>query len=72
MLEVMRVNASLVSAVEMARVFGLNFQEVFMGQMRRMWGYCLRKGKADLGCCFGIVMRVGLLFRGTRIHRRVK
>jgi DNA polymerase delta subunit 1 len=39
MLEVMRKNASLVSAVEMARVFGLNFQEVFMGQMRRMWGY---------------------------------
>jgi DNA polymerase delta subunit 1 len=39
MLEIMRKNASLVSAVEMARVFGLNFQEVFMGQMRRMWGY---------------------------------
>lgn len=39
MLEIMRTNASLVSAVEMARVFGLNFQEVFMGQMRRMWGY---------------------------------
>ena len=38
-LEIMRKNASLVSAVEMARVFGLNFQEVFMGQMRRMWGY---------------------------------
>jgi DNA polymerase elongation subunit (family B) len=38
MLEIMRKNASLVSAVEMARVFGLNFQEVFMGQMRRMWG----------------------------------
>jgi len=37
-LEIMRMNASLVSAVEMARVFGLNFQEVFMGQMRRMWG----------------------------------
>ena len=37
-LEIMRTNASLVSAVEMARVFGLNFQEVFMGQMRRMWG----------------------------------
>jgi DNA polymerase delta subunit 1 len=37
-LEIMRKNASLVSAVEMARVFGLNFQEVFMGQMRRMWG----------------------------------
>jgi DNA polymerase elongation subunit (family B) len=41
MLEIMRTNASLVSAVEMARVFGLNFQEVFMGQMRRMWGYFL-------------------------------
>ena len=41
MLEIMRTNASLVSAVEMARVFGLNFQEVFMGQMRRMWGYIL-------------------------------
>lgn len=40
-LEIMRRNASLVSAVEMARVFGLNFQEVFMGQMRRMWGYIL-------------------------------
>jgi DNA polymerase delta subunit 1 len=40
-LEIMRVNASLVTAVEMARVFGLNFQEVFMGQMRRMWGYFL-------------------------------
>lgn len=38
-LEIMRRNAALVSAVEMARVFGLNFQEVFMGQMRRMWGY---------------------------------
>jgi DNA polymerase delta subunit 1 len=38
-LAIMRKNASLVSAVEMARVFGLNFQEVFMGQMRRMWGY---------------------------------
>ena len=38
-LEIMRKNASLVSAIEMARVFGLNFQEVFMGQMRRMWGY---------------------------------
>jgi len=39
MLEIMRLNASLVTAVELARVFGLNFQEVFMGQMRRMWGY---------------------------------
>jgi DNA polymerase delta subunit 1 len=38
-LEIMRKYAALVSAVEMARVFGLNFQEVFMGQMRRMWGY---------------------------------
>src|ERR1700721_1987017 len=36
-LEVMRTNASFISAVELARVFGLNFQEVFMGQMRRMW-----------------------------------
>lgn len=43
MLEIMRKNASLVSAVEMARVFGLNFQEVFMGQMRRMWGYICGK-----------------------------
>jgi DNA polymerase delta subunit 1 len=42
-LEIMRTNASLVSAVEMARVFGLNFQEVFMGQMRRMWGYISSK-----------------------------
>ena len=41
MLEIMRKNAALISAVEMARVFGLNFQEVFMGQMRRMWGYTL-------------------------------
>jgi DNA polymerase delta subunit 1 len=40
-LEIMRKHASLVSAVEMARVFGLNFQEVFMGQMRRMWGYVI-------------------------------
>lgn len=38
-LEIMRKNSSLISAVEFARVFGLNFQEVFMGQMRRMWGY---------------------------------
>ena len=37
--EIMRKHASLVSAVEVARVFGLNFQEVFMGQMRKMWGY---------------------------------
>jgi len=44
-LEIMRTNASLVSAVEMARVFGLNFQEVFMGQMRRMWGYISSKSK---------------------------
>src|SRR5271156_4473393 len=47
-LEIMRKNASLVSAVEMARVFGLNFQEVFMGQMRRMWGYRHRPCESNL------------------------
>lgn len=47
-LEIMRTNASLVSAVEMARVFGLNFQEVFMGQMRRMWGYRHRPCESNL------------------------
>jgi DNA polymerase delta subunit 1 len=40
-LDIMRTHASLVTFVELARVFGLNFQEVFMGQMRRMWGYSL-------------------------------
>jgi DNA polymerase delta subunit 1 len=55
-LEIMRKNASLVSAVEMARVFGLNFQEVFMGQMRRMWGFVTIQDDTDGDCFFGIVM----------------
>jgi len=63
-LEIMRKNASLVSAVEMARVFGLNFQEVFMGQMRRMWGYSPVPLRTNEDCCSGIVMRGELLSRG--------
>jgi len=58
-LEIMRKNASLVSAIEMARVFGLNFQEVFMGQMRRMWGYARFFGRADVDSYFVTAMLEG-------------